>query len=177
MKIPNIPKMLLTFIPILLSGCISATIAGSGKSLSHLEDPKVSVGQVRQELGGSIYSRTYRPASRIKDTPEYRARDAEYPDSSPVIFAEDPSSRFSYGEDRVVSLCEVYQAKGWYAERDTQAYGMLGAMTLGVGDIAMIPSTLERKNHFMKNGFPVTFWYDKNGMYVATYHGDIATAR
>lgn len=54
---------------------------------------------------------------------------------------------------------------------------MVGAMTLGVGDVAMVPATLSRKGKAMKDGIFVTFWYDGDGNYVATYAGDVSNPR
>lgn len=163
--------------PVVFTGCISGMIAGSGKSYRHLEDTKVGVEEVRKELGAPVYSRAYRPSKRIMDTPEYRARAAEYKGYPPVVISRGAGDGSSYGEERVVSSCEVYRPKGWYSEEDTQAYGMIGGMTLGVGDVAMIPTVLANKASSMKEGIAVTFWYDANGRYVATYKGDIAKAR
>jgi len=161
------------------TGCVSGIIAGSGKSYSHLEDPKVKVTQVRKELGDPIFSRSYRPPKRISETEIYRDRAAEYPDFPPVVITENRSPRLSYREMRnqYTALCEVYNPHGWYAERETQAYGMVGAMTLGIGDVAMMPGVLARKGRSMQDGVFVTFWYDSNGNYVATYSGDISAPR
>ena len=160
-----------------MSGCVSALIAGSGKSYSHLEDPKVKVAQVRKELGDPIFSRRYHPPKRINETDIYRDRAAEYPGFRPVVIAENPGSGFSYGEKYFTALCEVYNPHGWYAESETQAYGMVGAMTLGIGDVAMVPGVLSRKGRSVREGVLVTFWYDAKGNYVATYDGDISSSR
>jgi len=173
-------KYLLVSIGVLyVTGCISATIAASGKSYFHLEDPKVNVAQVRKELGEPIFSRNYRPPKRISETEIYRERLVEYPDFPPVVFTDKRSAMLSYREMRnqYTSLCEVYNPHGWYAERETQAYGMIGAMSLGIGDVAMIPSTLSNKANSKQKGIFVTFWYDRSGNYVATYHGDISAVR
>jgi hypothetical protein len=162
-----------------VSGCVSGLIAASGKSYSHLEDPKVKVAQIRKELGDPIFSRSYSPPTRISETEIYRDRAAEYPDFPPVVITENRSPRLSYREMRnqYTALCEVYNPHGWYAERETQAYGMVGAMTLGIGDVAMIPGVLSRKGQSVQEGVFVTFWYDAKGNYVATYSGDISAAR
>lgn len=174
MKIRVICHLLLSIWTLSLVGCLSGSIAASGRSFSHLEDPEVRVDQVRKELGGAVFSRQYRPPLKIEDTPEYRARASEYKGFSPVVIARKSGSGFTYGEEKLTALCEVYYPKGWNAEPETQAYGMIGAMTLGVGDIAMVPYVLSNKAKSLKDGDPVTFWFDGEGKYVATSNADIS---
>jgi len=159
-----------------LSGCITETIARSGKSFDHLQDPKIKVDQVRKELGNPVFSRKYSPAKRIRETEECRHGNREYFDFSPVKSARNGGSDDSSkdGFNRYTSLCEVYHPHGWFSEGDTQYYGMISAMTLGIGDLVMIPSALSYKRNAMRKGRCLTMFYDANGHYVATYYGDIS---
>lgn len=94
------------------AGCVSGLIAGSGKSYRHLEDPKVTVAQVRKELGEPTFSCSYNPLKRISETEVYRARAAEYPEFPPVVIARKTGSGFSYAKDHYTGFCEVYNPHG-----------------------------------------------------------------
>jgi len=50
---------------------------------------------------------------------------------------------------------------------------MIGAMTLGIGDIICLPSAITQRYEMSEKYYSITFWYDENGCFVGKYEGDI----
>lgn len=163
----------LILIGVYLTGCVSATIVGSGKRYEHLLKKKTTMHDVRESLGDPEWSRQYVPSIPISETEEYKSylnnTKNHYP---PFIWGE--KEQANHGD---TALCEVYTRKGPYEDvLRGQGHGMVGAMTLGVGDVLLIPSAINEKGEMNKKYYSLTFWYDTSGHYVGYYYGDIRSA-
>lgn len=169
--------LMLAISSLILPCCVSAIIADSGKSYSHLESPEVTVHQARTELGEPTFTVKYQPPMRISDTKLYRARAEEFPGHPPRVHARGRKSSSVRAENLHASLCEVYNPKGWISEEDVTVYGMAAGILPVIGDLYMLPSALSEKQRLMQQGKMITLWYDEKGRYVAHYDGDISAAR
>jgi len=164
-KILFIPFILLPF----LGGCISATIASSGKRYKYLVKPKTSIEKTRKKLGDPIWKKTYPESVPINKTPEYMNNTNESDSHKPFIWGGK-----EMGEEKAASYCEVYTKKGPFYELERgQMYGMISGLTLGIGDILFIPHAIKHRRALSRLYYSVTFWFDENKKFVAMYNGDI----
>lgn len=153
----------------LFSGCVSATIVGYGKRYESLLEPSTSVDDVRNELGDASWSKEYHPALAICNTPEFIEHAKNITPFDPFIWDGNEVSK-----ERLASYCEVYTREGpFYNMERGQAYGMIGALTLGLGDILLLPSAIIKRYELSNKKFSLTFWYDENKKFIGYFQGDI----
>lgn len=159
---------LLSFV-LLFSGCVSAAIVGSGKQHEYLRKDSTTMERVEARLGTPAWSRYYPNQVRIRESDEYLEYAKKSGGHGPFIWGTEEMA-----EDRWVSYCAVYTRTGPYEEvLRGQGYGMVGGMTLGVGDIVCLPFAITERIELSKNNFSLTMWFDENRQYVAVFEGDI----
>lgn len=130
----------------LMCGCMSATIVGTGKRYEGLTSHSTTVDQVRKSLGKPSWSQVYAPPIPINTSSDQGPKAA---------------------------LCEVYTRRGPYAEPIRgEAYAMIGALTLGIGDIISIPFAIRDRTELNKRNYSLTFWFDDSGFVVSCFRGD-----
>lgn len=150
------------------SGCISGTIVGAGKRYEHLEAADTSAEQVRRELGSPSYRRFYGHPTPLNSTPEYKSF-VKSTGASPFVWGNG-----AFQKAPPVVSCEVYTRRGPFADMSRgQAYGMVGGMTLGVGDVLLLPIAIGERSLLSKQKFSLTFWYNQDRKVQGFYRGDI----
>ena len=151
------------------TGCLSAMIVGSGKMYSHLISSDTTVNDVRSSLGMPAWSEVYDPPLPIDKTPQYLER-ASYMDPwSPFVW-----DGHEEGSDNLAARCEIYTREGPYADMERgQAYGMIGALTFGVGDVLFLPYAVKERIEMSNCLYSLTFWYDEDGRFVGYYEGSL----
>lgn len=154
-----------------LCGCMSAVVVSSGKRYEHLAKPSTSVTKVRKSLGNPLWRESYFPPIPINKTGVFLAYTVTNAPFEPFVW-----DGMDVGETKtnVAVLCEIYTRQGPYADMERgQAYGMIGAMTLGVGDVLCLPFAIYQRHQMGKRYYSLTFWYNEKGTFVGLYEGDI----
>lgn len=144
----------------------------SGKSYKHLARSSSTVEKVHKHLGKLVWRSSYNPSILIRQTAEFQ----EYKNlgRAPYISGKSCGGGGRTDENEQTALCEVYRSRGPFAGADLgQAEGMVGALTLGIGDVLMIPSAIKKRRKMGEEYYFITFWYDQHGNYVAHFRGDI----
>ncbi|WP_027360702.1 hypothetical protein [Desulforegula conservatrix] len=162
----TIPFLVLAF---LFSGCVSASIVGYGKRYEYLLESSTTIEDVRNELGKASWTQEYHPPLAISKTREYLEYTNINKPFEPFVWNGNDVSK-----DRLASYCEVYTREGPYYNMERgQAYGMFSAITLGIGEIFMIPSAIIKRHELSNKKYSLTFWYDENKRFVGVFKGDI----
>ena len=154
---------------LLLSGCVSGAIVGSGKRHDYLSKDSTTMELVEKRLGTPTWSRYYPNQVKIRNSDEYRAYIKDSDGDTPFIWGTEETA-----EERFISYCAVYTRTGPYEEAlRGQGYGMVGGMTLGVGDVICLPFAISERIELSNNIFSLTMWFDENHQYVGVFEGDI----
>ena len=91
----------------------------------------------------------------------------------------DPWSPFVWdgheeGSGNLAARCEIYMREGPYFDMERgQAYGMIGTLTFGVGDVLFLPLAVKERIAMSNRQYSLTFWYDEYGRFVGYYEGSL----
>ena len=153
----------------LQTGCMSAMIVGSGKIYFHLISSDTTVDDVRKSLGMPAWSEVYDPPMPIDKTPQYLERASFMDPWSPFVWDGQKE-----GSDNRTARCEIYTRQGPYADMERgQAYGMIGALTFGLGDVLFLPLAVKKRIEMSSCFYSLTFWYNEHGRFVGYYEGSL----
>ena len=54
-----------------------------------------------------------------------------------------------------------------------QGYGMVSGMTLGIGDVVILPTGIQNRTAMSKQKSSITFWYGQDKKVQDCYTGDV----
>ena len=150
-------------------------IVQSGKKHEHLLKNSTTKIIVRNDLGTPIWSRKYNPEISIDNSEEfllYKHNKNMRPFIHGVL--DDSWGKKSDAIKKKVTHVEVYAHKGpLYNMERGQGYGMIHGMTFGIGGIFLLPMAIKKHYEMARETNYLTFWFDKNGHYVAVFTGNI----